>query len=248
MPEHTVFPIPAALDGFHAAACLGVAGVTAAMTLWRWLGVPMAPVAVEGARAEAPPTQPPPPSGVLLVWGGSTVTGQFAIQLAAQAGLEVVAVCSSATADLVRSRGAAHVVTYSGKTDDAVRAEVLACCGGRLTRAIDLVGARTARLVLQVIAAAAATSDATIDFCPLAFMSAKDAVPPNARVHTVEIKQFVLDPASHVYGQRLNELVAARAVLVPAVRVLEGGLGAVEQGLAMIKEGNLAGRKLVVAF
>ncbi|CAK7203770.1 hypothetical protein SEUCBS139899_006517 [Sporothrix eucalyptigena] len=237
VPQHTVFPIPTTLD-FHTAACLGVAGVTAAMTLWQWLNVPMA------RSTEAPSETSEKEKEVLLVWGGSTVTGQFAIQLAAQAGLEIVAVCSTATADLVRSRGATHVVTYTGKTDMHVIGEILCCSGGRLTRAIDLVGAKTAKLVLQVIAA----SGRTVDFAPLAFMSSKDVVPANVRVHTVEIKQFVLNEASGVYGQRLNELVASGAVLLPAVRVLEGGLAAVEQGLAMVKEGNLDGKKLVVAF
>ncbi|CAK7224429.1 hypothetical protein SBRCBS47491_005548 [Sporothrix bragantina] len=237
VPQHTVFPIPATLD-FCTAACLGVAGVTAAMTLWQWLNVSME------AAAPSETADTKEDKEVLLVWGGSTVTGQFAIQLAAQAGLEVVAVCSTATEALVRSRGATHVVTYTGKTDMHVIGEILCCAGGRLTRAIDLVGAKTAKLVLQVIAA----SGRTVDFAPLAFMSSKDVVPVNAKVHTVEIKQFVLNEASGVYGQRLNELVASGAVKLPAVRVLEGGLAAVEQGLAMVKEGNLDGKKLVVSF
>ncbi|CAK7245277.1 MAG: hypothetical protein STHCBS139747_006852 [Sporothrix thermara] len=246
VPQHTVFPIPETLD-FCTAACLGVAGVTAAMTLWQWLNVPMAAAETQGEmqqEKQEEQQEEKKDKEVLLVWGGSTVTGQFAIQLAAQAGLEVVAVCSTATEALVRSRGATHVVTYSGKTDMHVIGEILCCAGGRLTRAIDLVGAKTAKLVLQVIAA----SGRAVDFAPLAFMSSKDAVPANARVHTVEIKQFVLNEASGVYGHRLNELVASGAVQLPAVRVLEGGLAAVEQGLAMVKEGNLDGKKLVVCF
>lgn len=211
------------------------------MTLWQWLSVPMQSAPKAGSDAAAD-------DGVLLVWGGSTVTGQFAIQLAAHAGIEVVAVCSEATADLGRVRGATHVVTYTGKTDMHVIGEILCCAAGRLTHAIDLVSARTAKLVLQVVAASGRTAADPVDFAPLAFMSSKDAVPANARVHTVEIKQFVLNEESGVVGERLNELVASGAVLLPAVRVLEGGLAAVEQGLAVVKEGNLDGRKLVVSF
>ncbi|KAL1894355.1 hypothetical protein Sste5346_005854 [Sporothrix stenoceras] len=251
VPQHTVFPIPETLD-FHTAACLGVAGVTAAMTLWQWLNVPMRPKESPEATTTDEMTDAASgvstDTGVFLIWGGSTVTGQFAIQLAAHAGLQVVAVCSEATADLVRARGATHVVTYTGKTDMHVIGEILCCAAGRLTRAIDLVGARTAKLCLQVIAASGRTAADPVDFAPLAFMSSKDVIPANARVHTVEIKQFVLNDESGVVGERLNELVASGAVLLPAVRVLEGGLAAVEQGLAMVKSGNLDGRKLVVSF
>lgn len=180
----------------------------------------------------------------MLVWGGSTVTGQFAIQLAVHAGLDVIAVCSAFTAPLVSSLGAKHVVTYSGKTDFHVIGEILCLAQGRLTKAIDLVGAKTAKLVLQVIAAC----EHVVDFAPLAFMSSKETVPTNARVHNVEMKQFVLDSASGVYGERLNELVGNDVVKLPTVRVLEGGLGAVEEGLLRVKEGSLAGEKLVVSF
>lgn len=39
VPQHTVLPIPDNL-GYETAACLGVAALTAAMTLWKWLCAP----------------------------------------------------------------------------------------------------------------------------------------------------------------------------------------------------------------
>ena len=190
-------------------------------------------------------TNKPSPSEMLLIWGGSTATGQFAIQLAAQSGIEVVAVCSESTAGLVSSLGASHVVTYTGKTDFHVIGEILCICKGRLTKAIDLVGPKTAKLVLQVIAAC---GEKKVDFAPLAFMSGKETIPGNAVVHNVEMKQFVLDSSSEKYGQRLNDLVGAGLVRPPKLRILQGGLWAVEDGLKLVKEGNLGGEKLVVSF
>lgn len=229
-------PIPSNLD-FNAAACLGVAALTAAMSLWRWLGVPM---------CQDAPLSPLQTREVMLIWGGSTVTGQFAIQLAANAGFEVIAVCSLSTAELVLSLGAHHVVTYTGKTDMHIIGEILCLARGRLTKAIDLVGTTTAKLVLQVIAACG--KEMEVDFVPLAFMSRGAEVPTNARVHNVEMKQFVLDSESHIYGARLNELVEYGALRLPTIRILEGGLGVVEEGLRIVKEGSLQGEKLVVSL
>ena len=196
-----------------------------------------------------PPSQTGLPEGsreVMLIWGGSTVTGQFAIQLAAHAGYDVIAVCSASTSDLVQSLGAAHVVTYTDKTDLHVIGEILCLAQGRLTKAIDLVGARTAKLVLRAIAACGSARE--VDFAPLAFMSRDTEVPGNARIHNVEMKQFVLNSDSHKYGARLNELIETKVLRLPAVRTLKGGLGAVEEGLMRVKEGSLKGEKLVVSM
>ncbi|KAK3356824.1 chaperonin 10-like protein [Lasiosphaeria hispida] len=231
VPEHTVSPVPRNLD-FAAASCLGVGGLTAAMTLWRWLGLPMHPPAVEGESRQA-----------ILIWGGSTVTGQFAVQMAAHVGWDVIAVCSDRTADLVRQLGSRHVVTYSGKSDREIVDEIHFLGQGRIAKAIDLVGPKTARVVLDVIARVGGV----VDFAPLAFMSSREVIPASARVHNVEMKQFVLDTTSEVYARRLNELVESGVVAIPKLRVIQG-LESVEGGLKQLKEGDLVGEKLVVSI
>jgi NADPH:quinone reductase-like Zn-dependent oxidoreductase len=239
VPQHTVFTIPACLD-FASAASLGVGPLTAAMSLWRWLGVPMQ-MESETSTDQAPATKP---KEMMLVWGGSTVTGQTAIQIAAQAGIDVIAVCSKSTASLVSSLGATHIVTYTGKTDSEVVEEIVSLAGDSLTKAIDLVGAKTAQLVLQVIEGCGSK----VDFAPLAFMSSKASVPSNAVVHTVEMKQFVLDKESEKYGMQLNDMLEQKALTLPKLRVLQGGLAAVEKGLKTLKAGELQGEKLVVTM
>ncbi|KAF4627243.1 hypothetical protein G7Y89_g10908 [Cudoniella acicularis] len=127
VPVHTIFHLPSNLN-FNAAACLGVAGLTAAMTLWRWLDVPL-------------PTQTPSSTTTtdeyLLIWGGSTSTGQFAIQLALLSNLRVIAVTSSKTSSMVQSLGATTVIR-DGKTNDEILSEILSITGDNITRAIDL--------------------------------------------------------------------------------------------------------------
>ena len=101
-------------------------------------------------------------------------------------------------------------------------------------------------MVLDVIAEDG--EEVVVNFAPLAFMSSKQTVPENARVHIVEMKQFVLDERSEVYARRLNELVESGAVVMPKLRVMEGGLAVVEEGLRRLQKGDLAGEKIVVSF
>ncbi|KAH8665979.1 chaperonin 10-like protein [Tricladium varicosporioides] len=230
VPSHTALPLPLNLPFTHA-ACLGVAGLTAAMTLWRWLDIPM-------------PTQPDSLSSeeYLLVWGGSTSTGQFAIQLTRLSGLKVVAVTSGKTAGMVRSLGA-EVVVRDGKSNEEILADILALTGDTITRAIDLVGTKTAPFCLQAFSKSRGGV-----FAPLAMMSSKEVVPENVRVETVEMKQFVNDKACRKYGLELNKLVEDRKIRLPELHIIEGGLDVVVDGLEKLKGGDLGGRKMVVVM
>ncbi|OTA90375.1 hypothetical protein M434DRAFT_43596, partial [Hypoxylon sp. CO27-5] len=98
VPSHTVLPIPSSVP-FEAAACLGVAALTASMTLWKWLDVPVPRSALAGTE-----------EGWLLIWGGSTVTGQFATQIANLSGIKVITINSAETKSLSELLGASHVV------------------------------------------------------------------------------------------------------------------------------------------
>ncbi|EXJ82046.1 hypothetical protein A1O1_08115 [Capronia coronata CBS 617.96] len=231
VPQHTVAPIPAGLS-FEEASCLGVAGLTAAMTLWRWLQVPGSP------RTE---THSIPSTGYILIWGGSTVTAQFAIQLAVLGGLKVIAVTSSKTKALAEALGASRVVTRDGKSGDEIVAEIRLFCGDAITRAIDLVGPETAKHCLQALS----RSQKSL-FAPLAMLSSKAVVPQNISVETVEMKQFVLDPSSQAYSRALNKLVEEGRIMLPHIEVLDGGLDIIQHGLERIKKGDMAGKKVIV--
>lgn len=227
---------------FEEASCLGVAGLTAAMTLWRWLEVEI-PGSSRTAALSTPGSGSRSDSGYLLIWGGSTITAQFAIQLAVLGGLSVIAVTSAKTKPLALTLGATHVVTRDGKTGSEIVSEILSLCGDAgITRAIDLVGTETAAYCLEAFS----RSSRRVLFAPLAMMSSKTVVPANVAVQTVEMKQFVLDPASRVYSRALNALVKEGSLVLPQIEVLEGGLDVVQRGLDRVKRGDMAGRKVVV--
>jgi NADPH:quinone reductase-like Zn-dependent oxidoreductase len=114
------------------------------MTLWRWLQIPRTHAALHT-------TDPIPHPEYLLIWGGSSVTAQFAIQIAARSGVKVIAVASSKTAALVESLGAAHVIVRDSKSGEKIVNEIRGIAGDDITRAIDLVGTETAQHCLSAL-------------------------------------------------------------------------------------------------
>ena len=171
------------------------------------------------------------------------MTAQFAIQIASRSGVKVIAVASSKTKSLVESLGAAYVVVRDGKGGDEIVAEIRGIAGNNITRAIDLVGTETAQYCLNAL-----STEKECMFAPLAMISSKAVVPDNVTVETVEMKQFVLDPASRLHALELGNLIEDGSVKLPSIDVLEGGLDSVQEGLDRLKKGDMAGRKLVVSF
>ena len=63
-----------------------------------------------------PTTKPAPTGKALLIWGGSGSVGVTAVQLAAAAGVEVIATASSRNHALVKRAGAALVLDHGSRT------------------------------------------------------------------------------------------------------------------------------------
>lgn len=114
-PERTLTRKPSSLS-FEEAACVPLAGLTAYQALTEALGVR------EGDR--------------VLVHAASGGVGQFAVQVAAALGAEVVGTASPANHDLVRSLGAATVLDHgAGPVSEQLRDH-----GGPVDAVLDLVG------------------------------------------------------------------------------------------------------------
>ncbi|KAL2819650.1 hypothetical protein BDW59DRAFT_164978 [Aspergillus cavernicola] len=72
----------------------------------------------------------------VLVWGGSSSVGLYAIQPASQRGFDVVTTCNPKHADLVLSYGAKHVFDYK----DEKFAEKIKAAAPNLLHAFDTIG------------------------------------------------------------------------------------------------------------
>lgn len=177
----------------------------------------------------------------LLIWGGSTVTGQFAIQLATLSGFNVIAVTSSKTSHLVTQLGAKYVITRDGKTNSEIVAEIRSRTGDSLTKAIDIVGPKTSPFTMSALS----RSKPSV-IVPLAFLPEGSVAPSNVRIETVEMKQFVLDPTSRRYAMELNRLIERGYIKFPRHEVPQGGLQEIPRGLERQKLGDLGGKKLIV--
>ncbi|CZT20642.1 uncharacterized protein RCC_06500 [Ramularia collo-cygni] len=230
VPQHTVLPLPDLLN-FEEAACLGVAGLTAAMTLWKWFELPM-------VRAAAPSTAG---ERFALIWGGATTTGQFGIQIAVEAGLKVIAVASQRMKQRLLDLGAHHVVVRDGQSLADIASQVRQIGGDDIVYGIDLVGPQSAAYGVECL-----SHQHPAKFAPLAVPAPPINAPKNVDVVNVEMKRFVLDLASREYAVRLTELVAKGRVEVPERHVLPGGLAAVEDGLTRLRCGETGGKKLVI--
>jgi NADPH:quinone reductase-like Zn-dependent oxidoreductase len=227
-PEHTVLALPESMD-FEDAACLGVAGLTAAMTLWKWFDLPMVPTAsAEGER-------------FALIWGGATITGQFAVQIAVEAGLKVIAVASQRMKQILLDLGAHHVVVRDGRSLEDIASEVRQIGQDNIVYGVDLVGPQSATHGVGCLSRQQAAK-----FAPLAVPAPPIDAPENIEMANVEMKRFVLDPTSREYAVRLTELVETGRVVMPERVVLTGGLAAVEDGLRRLRSGDTGGKKLVV--
>ncbi|KAI9723547.1 MAG: hypothetical protein M1828_004143 [Chrysothrix sp. TS-e1954] len=85
-----------------------------------------------------PSLKPTPSDKAVLIWGASGSVGVTAVQLAAAAGVEVIATASKANHALVKSAGASQVLDYKSKT---IEDELIDACKGKtLYGAYDAAG------------------------------------------------------------------------------------------------------------
>ena len=136
--ELGVVPIP---DGwsFEEAAQLGVAPLTALQCLHQTLELPSPFEAVRsGDRQRA-----------ILIWGGASSVGQYAIQFAKLGGLRVLTTTSPKNFDLVKGLGADEVFDYR---DENVVEKIRAATGNALDIAFDTISeGKTAEQVVGAI-------------------------------------------------------------------------------------------------
>jgi len=130
--ELQVVPIPGGWS-FEEAAQLGVAPLTALQCLHETLELP-SPFEATRSTAEQPPIQGP--QRTILIWGGASGVGQYAIQFAKLGGLRVVTTASSKNFELVKGLGADSVFDYR---DEGVVEKIRVATGNALDIALDAI-------------------------------------------------------------------------------------------------------------
>jgi NADPH:quinone reductase-like Zn-dependent oxidoreductase len=124
--ELGVVPIPGGWS-FEEAAQLGIAPMTAVQCLHETLELP-SPFETKSTTEQTQRT--------ILIWGGASSVGQYAIQFAKLCGLRVLTTASSKNFDLVKGLGADEVFDYR---DEGVVEKIRAATGNALDIAIDTI-------------------------------------------------------------------------------------------------------------
>jgi NADPH:quinone reductase-like Zn-dependent oxidoreductase len=172
---HMAAPIPGAM-AFEDAAVLPLGISTAACGLFQ-----------KDFLAMNPPSAAPTPAGkTLLVWGGSTSVGSNAIQLAVNAGYDVITTASPRNFDYVKRLGARAAFDYRSKT---VIADIAGALQGREIAGALAIGAGSAASCIDIVGAckgnrfvALATPAASFDDVPAARGRLRRLAPAIARM------------------------------------------------------------------
>ncbi|KAJ5020007.1 hypothetical protein K4K57_005947 [Colletotrichum sp. SAR 10_99] len=188
----------------------------------------------------------------VLIWGGSSSVGLYAIQIAALHGFKVITTCSPRHFDLVKSLGAKHAFDYHD--DDVVESIKQAAPGlkyvfdtignksssGLASRAIDESGG-----LCTVRPGKANTEDVT-----------KQTKVTDVLVWTAFLKDhrygsfhWLAHEADHKLGieffEKLPGWVEEGKIKPNKAKVIPGGLDGVSKGFQEYRDGNISATKLV---
>ncbi|KAK4184057.1 chaperonin 10-like protein [Podospora australis] len=240
---------PVAKLSIEQASTLATGLATCTLAIWDPTGLNLLP-----ATPETPAEVPLP----VLVYGGSTATGNLAIQLLKLSGFDPIATCSPRNYDLVRGAGASAVFDYSHPD---VAATIKEHTAGRLKHVIDCISdARSVALCYEAIARAGGR------YVSLELV-ADELLAQRRAVHASFLLGFEItgkssglpggygkpaDPAKVQLGLKLwpiyQRLLNAGKLKPHPVQRLEGGLEGIVEGLALLKSGSVSGKKLVAVL
>ncbi|KAF9055642.1 chaperonin 10-like protein [Panaeolus papilionaceus] len=233
-----VFSVPTDIP-FESAAQLGTSCFAACQALYRVLDFP---TPYEKGRTED--------RSEVLVWSGSSSTGQYSVQLAALSGLRVISTSSPANYEFVKSLGADEVWDYN---DSRTQKRVFSSTKGKLTSAVDCFSAGTTPG--QVSGSLSKAGGKIVTMLP--YTSRKKGVTTEL-VHGFTIYGEAVDlpgisiPASpeHYahgvrYAQLITQLLVERKLQLGPIKVIPGGLAGIEQGVNLMRSGRVHAEKLV---
>ena len=218
---------------FEQGATLGVGCVAAAGALYDSLAIPW-PAKIPYPREVDTVSEQDKPW--ILIWGASCVTGMMAIQFAKLSNLRVFAVAGSHNNSDLYDLGA-DVITDRHNPEDVVeKARRL-----DINLGVDCIGKETATYAVRALQPGS----------KLVYLVQKpdQGALEQARIETTDvlIKRFHED---QTYGSNVVNFVShhlfARTIRPVKFEIVEGGLGAIEDGLQRLRDQVVSGRRLVV--
>ncbi|KAF7885591.1 uncharacterized protein EAF02_004100 [Botrytis sinoallii] len=208
------------------AAVLLLATSTAAAELFKILGMPL------------PVLDPKPVGKTILIWGGSSSCGASAIQLAKAAGYTVVTTASIQNHDFVKSIGATHAFDYKSPT---VIQDILA-----ILQTGDAVFDCIAQTNTQHACAEIAHKIGASKFAAVLPPVPNEYNVEPVMVNGLDVGLVDFDIGDAVWRKYVPEALAKGKYLAkPDPEVLEGGLGRVQDGIDLLRNG-VSAKKVVI--
>ncbi len=230
---------------FEGASSLGVSLVTIAISLFLTFGGSFGLTKTKPEEAEK----------VILIWGGASSTGQIAIQFAKNIGWKIVTTASKKNEAELKALGADAVFDYN---DADVVEKIKAFGGENIVYALDTISLETT--IVSVHAATSTTKPVIIDNL---LGITGDKIPGlRSNVTVTQTVGYLATGVPFKFGD--NEIVvpgiaefvkAQQPAIVDAlnkgliqhipIKVLPGGLNAVNEAFTLSKENKVSNQKLV---
>ncbi|KAI8919508.1 chaperonin 10-like protein [Powellomyces hirtus] len=228
-----VWPKPADLS-YAEAATVPIGTLTASIGLFSDKGLKL--VRPRDAKQQQMPREH------LLVWGGTSTVGSYAVQLGAAAGYSVIATASPKQHSAVRALGAVHVVDYNAP--DAVE-QIRKLTGGECRFAFDAVGGT---VTAQAAAALRADVDHPSKIATVGVASGEVPVGVTLLPMIMAFDPTLIDFINEVIGDEIIGYVAQRKIKPCRVRIVEGGLHGIGEALELLAARKVSGEKLVITL
>ncbi|KAH9934278.1 GroES-like protein [Fomitopsis serialis] len=194
----------------------------------------------------------------ILVYGGSSSVGQYAIQLAHLSGYKVVTTASPQNFELVRSLGADAVFDYK---DPGVIAAIKEVTEDSVRSAIDTQSTKETQ-ELCVRAMGVGGGKLILMFPPTfkAKKLRKDVELIPTLIYTALGRPFAIGPQAQYAAQpkdraqiagffkKMPDLVRNGLLVPNRVKLWEGGMRAIPEGLQYMRDGRVSGEKIVYHF
>ncbi|GHJ87429.1 hypothetical protein NliqN6_3831 [Naganishia liquefaciens] len=198
-------------------------------------------------------------SNWILIYGGSSSVGLFAIQLAKFAGLKVVTVCSPKNFELVKQHGADAVVDYRD-SQVAIQA-IRKATSSSLTVAFDCIGEGDSPIIC-IEAITGEGERRIVSVTPPSDTATQLAA--KSRVKLNRVMAFTLfglpvplglditvpaNPRDRAFFVKLNQHIPVLfrnfGLKVNPITDMEGGLDGIPAGFELMKDGKVSASKLV---
>ncbi|GAA5858840.1 hypothetical protein JCM8547_005008 [Rhodosporidiobolus lusitaniae] len=206
-----------------------------------------------------PPSNPTTKGEPVLVWGGSTSVGLYAVQLLKLSGYTVIATASEKNFDLVKDFGAEAVYSYS---DPDVSSKI-AADHPTLSLALDTISEKGTTVSIAKALSSAAGKGHVVTLLPVKDDGLKEfaevKVEPTL-VYTVLGKAFSMGPTEYPVSEEdkkqmeewlagpLPQLFGTGQLRSNPLLKREGGLEGIEEGLEFLKAGKNSAQKLVYSL